>query len=312
MLEEVAYVTLAVRNLSACRSVYGNQLGLSEFDCGGDWDDGEICIFAVGPSALVLRADPAAPIAPAISAGSGGPAPPPAVVDHFALYTPRMDDAYAALKDRNIASLSEPSTTAVGHRNMQRALLAFEDPNGLHVQISETVDPRPHLEDRRAAKRRMARERMPPGILDSGAGATDGARPTAWRPSGFDHISTYCADFERTRAFYKEQLGLEEFFHSTTREAGLSLEPGFAQSAFAVGGTDIELATHAGGTAGPTTVRELGFWTDDIDRAYRLLKDRGVAVDGCPSEETAPPHVRSRALALRSPDGLAMAIVQRL
>lgn len=307
MLGEVAYVALAVRDIDACRAVYGSQLGLSELESGSDGDR-EVCVFAVGPSALVLRADPAAPVAPAISAASGDLAPPPAVVDHFALHTSSADDAYAALKKSGLASLTEPSTTAVGHRNMQRTLLAFEDPNGLHVQISETVDPRPHLEGRRAAKRRMA-------AFDSGAGPTDGVRLTGGRPSfgGFDHISTYCADFERTRAFYKEQLELEEFFHSATREAGLALEPGFAQSAFAIGGTDLELATHASGaTAGPTTVRELGFWTDDVDRAYRILKDGGGAVGDPPSEGVTPPHIRSRAIALRGPDGLLMAIAQRL
>ena len=320
MLGEVAYVTLLVRDTDACGAVYGGQLGLAEIESGRDGDDGEVCVFAIGPSALVLRADPAAPVAPSPPAGSGDLAPPPAVVDHFALHTTSADDAHAALKDGGIAFLGEPSTTPVGHRNMQRTLLAFKDPNGLHVQISETVDPRPHLEGRRAAKRRMAalentRERVPPGTLDSGAGNTDGVRPTDNRPSlfgGFDHISTYCADFDRTRAFYKEQLGLEEFFHSTTREAGLELEPGFAQSAFAIGGTDLELATHAGGTAGPTTVRELGFWTDDVDCAYGMLKDSGVAIDGPPSEGVAPPHIRSRAIALQGPDGLAMAIAQRL
>ena len=179
--------------------------------------------------------------------------------------------------------------------------------------ISHAGDPSDPATNRPGRKKR---ERMPLGILDSGAGSTDGARSTDGRPSlfgGFDHITTYCADFERTRAFYRDQLGLEEFFHSATREAGLPLEPGFAQSAFAIGGTDLELATHAsGGTAGPTTVRELGFWTDDVDRVYRVLKDGGVTVDGPPSEGVAPPHIRSRAITLRGPDGLEMAIAQRL
>ena len=98
-----------------------------------------------------------------------------------------------------------------------------------------------------------------------------------------------------------------------TREPGQAVEAGFAQSAYAVGGTDIELASKATvGPIKPGTIRQLGFWTDDIDGAYGSLMDRGVALDRPPSEWTPLPGMRRRAFSLQGPDGLRIQIAQLL
>ena len=230
MLKELGHIVMAVRDQSAYRTFYGGELGLEELGCGNDAQGRTVCMFKIGPSILELRQDPAT-------------APAHPIVDHFALFVDNLDASYAALREKNINFLNEPATTAIGHRNMQRALAALEDPNGFHIQLSEIIDPRPHLEERKAAKHRMASAANLSALF-----------------GGFDHISTYCTDFARTRDFYRMQLGLEEFFHSTTREPGQPVAPGFAQSAFAVGGTDIELAFYDGSDpVEPGTIQQLGF-----------------------------------------------------
>ena len=288
MLKELDHVVMAVRDMAACLALYGGELELAELGRGEGDDGSEVCMLGIGPSILELRQD-----AVASTAGEASASTRP-VVDHFALLVENMDETYAVLKDRNIDFANEPASTDIGHRNMQRTLAMFVDPTGFHVQLSETIDPRPHLDERKAAKRRMAG--VAPGLF-----------------GGIDHISTYCADFGRTRAFFHETLGLEEFFHSTTREAGLEVEAGFAQSAFAIGGTDIELATYAAGTSiGAGTVVQLGFRTDDIDRAYQTLQQSGVALDGPPAESAPLADMRRSTFALHSPDGLRIQIAQTL
>ena len=286
MLDEVAHLKLAVRDLGVSRSLYGEQLGLEEV-AGGTTPDGcEVCLFAVGPSILELRQAPAS-----TSHDCGQPEQPP-VIAHFALLVDDLQATYDTLKTRNIPFLGEPSATAIGHRNMQRALLAFEDPDGLHVQISETIDPRPHIVARKAAKHRMA------------AGTTG-------LFGGFDHISTYCLDFASARAFFAAQLGLDEFFHSTAREVGESVESGFAQAAFAVGGTDIELATAPlDAPLSEGVIRQLSFWTSDLDTAARHLLENGARLAD-PEDWMPLADLRGRVLSTRSPDGLDVRVVER-
>ena len=292
MLDELAHLQLAVADLSASRALYGGELGLVEMGSGRDANGCDFCLFAVGPSILELRQDPAA--RSRSEHVEDGVVQPP-VADHYALLVDDMDSTYATLKNRDISFLNEPTVTPIGHRNMQRALLAFEDPDGLHVQISETVDPRPQVEDRRAAKRRMSK---------AGPGGPFG---------GFDHVSTYCVDFAAAREFYGTHLEMDEFFHSATREAGETVKAGFAQAAFAVGGTDIELATaplESPLQAGH--IRKLTFSTSrDLDAACRQLRDRGVALEE-PSEWTPLPDVRWRSVDVRSADGLVIGIASCL
>ena len=211
MLTQMSHIVMAVPDLEACRSFYGQALELPEIGQDINADGQATCLLQIGPSVLELWEDRAAP--------SFDHALRPEV-DHFALYVDDLDATYEILKDRDIEFNGVPHTTELGHRNMQRALVTCTDPGGFHVQLAEIVDPRPDLEGRRVAKKAMA----------------EASRADAVLFGGIDHISTYCTGFSATRAFYKEILGLEEFFHSTTREEGVEVAAGFAQGAFAIGG----------------------------------------------------------------------------
>ncbi|NKB68289.1 MAG: hypothetical protein GKR89_14600 [Candidatus Latescibacteria bacterium] len=286
MLTGVGHIVMAVTNLSACRAHYGQGLGLAQLGA-EDGANSQQYLFGIGPSIIELRQK---------STGDLNSAATRPVVDHLAFYVDDLERAYTALKERDVDFLSAPAATAPGHRNMQRALATLVDPDGFAVQLSQTIDPRPHLQTRQDAKHAMA------------------SASTLSPPfGGIDHISTYCTDFARTRDFYRRQLGLEEFFHSTTREQGQAVVPGFAQSAFAVGGTDIELAVYdTQAPVAPGIIRQLGFISDDIDRTFGELRDNGVALDGPPTEQSPLPGVRHSAFTLQAPDGLQIKIAQVL
>ena len=289
MLKQISRIAMTVADLEACRSFYGRLLELPEIGRGIKADGQAFCLLQIGPTTLELRPDPAAPSS-AHSAGARRPE-----IDHFALYVDDLDAVYKRLEDRDIEFAGAPQTTDLGHRNMQRALVACTDPNGFHLQLAQVVDPRPHLKGRRAAKKTMA--------------AASGAQAVLF--GGIDHISTYCTDFAASRAFYRDILGLEEFFHSTSREEGVEVAAGFEQGAFAIGGTDIELATdETWRELGPGPVGELSFSTDDLDRAYEVLHSRGAQLDEAPADKAAQIHSQSRAFAVQGPDGLVVRIVQ--
>ena len=281
MLLELNQMVMAVSDLAACRFLYGGPLGFEEAD-----REAETSWFRVGPTLVELRQD----------RGDGHPADEEArpAISHIALYVESIDGAYGRLREAQVPLQGPPSATAFGHRNMQRSLLAFQDPNGFTVQVSETIDPREHLEERKQAKRAMA----------AVAGKSQVFR-------GIDHIAMYCTDYTATRSFYTEALDLDEFFHSTTREEGEVVAPGFEQGAFAVGGTDIEMATDETWTAvRPGVVRQLGFSTADVDRDYQAAVDSGLETEGPPVEWAPCPSIRQRAFRLRDPDGLNIQISQ--
>lgn len=103
---------------------------------------------------------------------------------------------------------------------------------------------------------------------------------------------------------------MEEFFYNNKREEGKPVEPGFEQAAFAIGGTDIELATsQAWDEVGPGPVRVLGLWSDDVDGDYLAIKDR-VGTDGEPSKMQSLTDLRMRAFTVRGPDGQPVQIAQ--
>ena len=284
MLLQLNHLVMVVRDLAACRVLYRGPLGLEEV--GEGKSVGGACLFNVGPTLMELREDPAAP-----EPYQGEEREHPAI-NHIALYTGNIEDTYAALVDTDVGLQGPPQATELGHRNMQRSLLSFTDPNGFTVQISETIDPRDHLEGRRQAKRNMAAGTL--GLF-----------------GGIDHIAMYCTDYAATRHFYAETLGLEEFFHSTTREEGTVVASGFEQGAFAVGGTDIEMASDDTWTAvRPGTVAQLGFSIADVDRAFGMLQESGVTPEGAPAEWSPCSGISRPAFTLRDPDGTTIQISQ--
>ncbi len=281
MLLELNRMYMAVTDLTASRALYGGPLGLVEVGRGA-----EASWYRVGPTLVELRQDRDAAPAPDEEAQPA--------ISHIALYVESINNAYATLQEAQVPLQGPPSATAFGHRNMQRSLLAFPDPSGFTIQVSQTIDPREHLEERKQAKRAMA----------AAAGASQVFR-------GIDHIAMYCTDYAATRSFYVEALGLDQFFHSTTREEGEVVAPGFEQGAFAVGGTDIEMATDETWNAvGPGVLRELGFSAADVDRAYQAAVESGLQVEGPPTEREPCPSIRQRAFRLRDPDGMSIQISQ--
>lgn len=265
MLTEVCHIVMGTADLEGTRAFYGGPLGLPELS-------GDLTSFKIGPTTFELRSDPAM---------SEPPRQPS--VDHIALYVDDIDATHTALNG-GVGFQTPPHITPLGHRNMQRGLLAFSDPNGFTFQVSQTVDPRDHLEGRRAAKREMATARRDPEHF-----------------GGIDHISMYCSDFGTTRAFLTETLGLKEFFYSDSREEGETVAPGFEQAAFAIGGTDIELASDdTWNEVRPGRIQELGFSTGSLDQAQEQLDRKGIS---------AHRDADGGAISLRDPDGLSIRII---
>ena len=264
MLRQLHSIVMAVDDFEVSRAFYTDALALEQVGS----DENSIRV-KIGPTTLELRADEP----------DAGSADQPSV-DHFAFNVDNIDETYSALRDR-VPFKAPPHTTEVGHRNMQRALLAFDDPNGFGIQIAETVDTRDHLEGRRQAKEEMASQGNG-GLL-----------------RGFDHISTYCTDFATVRAFYTEQLGLEEFFYSNTREEGEVVAAGFEQAAFAIGGTDIELASDENWNDVRTDrIRRLEFTADNAEESFGQAQSSGATA------------IESHAMTLLHPDGLPVGITQ--
>ncbi len=296
MLTRLLHVAMAVPDLAPCTDFYGRALGLSQSGEGVDSHGQAFRKYRIGPTDLILSEDPDA-VPYADLAGNVR-----TEVDHFALYVDDVVDIYETLRSRGILFRDRPHATELGHRNMQRSLVSFEDPFGFTLQLSQTVDPRPRLAARIEAKKAMA------GMAGIG-GRTGGRTATINRFGGIDHISIYCTDFAANRALYRDILGLDEFFYSTTREEGAAVGTGFEQGAFAVGGTDIELASddewrHL--AYGP--IRELGLLSDQIDRARASLRAQGVPFEE-PARDGALYYPGRSSLAFNSPDGMQLHIV---
>ena len=289
MLTRLLHMAMAVPDLAPCTDFYGRALGLPQSGEGVDSHGHAFQKYRIGPTDLILSEDPAAlPFAKLAGIAR-------TEVDHFALYVEDVAAVFENLRSRGISFRDKPHATELGHRNMQRSLVSFEDPFGFTLQLSQTVDPRPRLASRIEAKKAMA----------CITGQTAASSPFG----GIDHVSSYCTDFTANRALYRDILGLDEFFYSTTREEGAAVGTGFEQGAFAVGGTDIELASddewrHL--AHGP--VRGLGLQSNQIDRARASLRAQGVPFEERASDGALYYPGRS-SLTFNSPDGMQLHIV---
>ena len=287
MLTQLSHVVMAVPDLESCLEFYGKSLGLPDSGGGTDVSGKAFRRYGIGPSDLILLEDPTAEPYARLAGRVR------TEVDHFALYVEDLDTVFETLQGRGILFRDRPHTTELGHRNMQRSLVSFEDPNGFTLQLSQTVDPRPHLKTRKEAKKSMA-----------------GLAPDTSLFGGIDHVSSYCTDYKANRTLYRDILGLDEFFYSTTREEGVEVATGFEQGAFAIGGTDIELASdnewqHL--AQGP--IRGLGFHTDRIDQAIDILSSRGVSFAETTGDRM-PFNPGQNTLEFNSPGGMPLYIAQ--
>ena len=292
MLTAVGHVQMRVRDFDRCRATYRAGLGLREIADGHGADGHRICMLAVGPSVLELLEDPKAVTALSPSGSVLAPREVPGSVGHMAYYASDNEKAFVTLRDAGIplTTTDGPSLQPIDHCYMQRTLVEFRDPNGLVVQVAEVVDPREHLVARRTAKRKLTAEVGEGKIIQ-----------------GIDHINIACSDIDANRPLFVEKLGLEEIVFRTTEGRG--------ESVVVVGITDLEIAqidTAERGKLGPGIVSGLGFWTDDVELCYRILKGQGVAVGGPPSERTPLPGVGRVAFNIEGLDGLPLEIAQRI
>ncbi len=95
----------------------------------------------------------------------------------------------------------------------------------------------------------------------------------------FHHVAVICSDYDRSKAFYTQVLGLE-VIAETYREARDSWKLDLALP----GGGQIELFTFPGAPARPSHpeaqgLRHLAFAVDDVAAARHSLESRGIEVE---------------------------------
>ena len=291
-MTSIGRLQMRVLDLKACGGFYGGVLGLPEIGRGVGADGRPSVAFALGPSVVELTEDPGAVNG---RLPSGEPQKEwnevPGSVNHLALYVDDNEAVYADLKGKAPEAYVHggPQAQPLGHTYLQRSLIDYWDPNGLIIQISETIDDRPEVQAHRREKEEVRRATGGDGFFH-----------------GFDHLSIYITDADATRRQFVDQLGMKEF--------GDGKMEGRDQSVFAVGLTDLEMNesdAYRDKVLGPGIVDTLGFWTDDVDRAYAELKEKGAALSGRPSNLTPLPGLSVRAFELEGPDGLPMEIAER-
>ena len=151
LLTGIAHLEMRVRDLDACRALYGEQLGLKETAHGVGPHGDRVSMFATGDSVLELHEDPSAVTSLLPFGEKKDPMEVPGSVGHFAFYTEDNNEAFRALKDF-LASNSHNvtwdglSVQPIDHVYMQRSLLEFSDPGGYVIQIVDLIDPREHHE----------------------------------------------------------------------------------------------------------------------------------------------------------------------
>ena len=298
MVTGIAFIQMQVRDLDACRDLYGPQLGFKELAYGSDRSGAPVSIFAVGTSVLQLHESGDAVTEYLPSGQRMEYLEAPGAIQHFSFYTQDnqrvFDELHEVLqRNRQVPLGAGPSLQPLDHAYTQRTLLSFLDPSGYSMQISELVDPRDHLKPRLAFKKAVARAGGP-GLLQ-----------------GFDHIHIVTRDVQAERAFFGQVLGLQELLFRTQTVPPVA---GFAESVMAAGMTELEFVQSdesAQRRLGPGVVCGLGFATDDLDTTYRRLQDCGQVDIDHPVQDVSPlPAIERRGFSLRRLGGLELQIVQ--
>ena len=298
MITGIGHLQMTVGDVAACREVYGAQLGLEELASGKGPDGASVVVLDAGTSVLELRERADAVNAFLPSGEKKDHLDVPGSVGHLAFYVEDNDEAFAALKEvllgKSRATKDGPSVQPIDHAYMQRSLLEFDDPNGYVVQIADVLDPREHLKERRAEKTALAAAVGRPGLL-----------------RGLDHLHIGCSDVASSREVFSRQLGLVELTH---RIGEGDMPEGAEECVFSAGLTDLEInhyLTPRPRRYGAGTVTSLGFWTDDVELAYRTMRDRRASVGAPPSEIATLPGIRRMAFTFDGLDGLRLEIAQR-
>jgi glyoxylase I family protein len=121
------------------------------------------------------------------------------------------------------------------------------------------------------------------------------------------HIAIICSDYERSKHFYTEVLGLKivrEVYREARNSYKLDLE--------VAGQYQVELFSFPNPPARPTTpeaagMRHLAFEVDDIDEAVLHMQANGIKVESIRIDE----FTGKRDTFFADPDGLPIEFVER-
>ena len=124
---------------------------------------------------------------------------------------------------------------------------------------------------------------------------------------GTHHVAVICSDFERSKRFYTEVLGLEvisEVYREARRSHKLDLK--------LPDGTQFELFSFPDPPPRPSYpeacgLRHLALAVADLDAAVRHLEGHGVAVEPVRVDE----YTRKRFTFFADPDGLPLELYER-
>ena len=143
---------------------------------------------------------------------------------------------------------------------------------------------------------------------------------------GIVHVGLTVTDLDRSVAFYRDVLGLA--YLGEMEMEGLETERLFqrkdckARVAYLNGSREmaaVEMIQFVGqeperqtGDLFRTSISELCFFVEDIDREYRRLKEMGVEFLSEPQtfDSTKYGFGKSRAVYLRDPDGIVLELLQ--
>ena len=133
---------------------------------------------------------------------------------------------------------------------------------------------------------------------------------------GIVHVGLTVTDLDRSVAFYRDVLGLA--YLGEMEMEGLETERLF-QRKDCKAAPPVEMIQFVGqeperqtGDLFRTSISELCFFVEDIDREYRRLKEMGVEFLSEPQtfDSTKYGFGKSRAVYLRDPDGIVLELLQ--
>lgn len=124
---------------------------------------------------------------------------------------------------------------------------------------------------------------------------------------GLHHVAVICSDYQRSRAFYTETLGLTvlaENFRADRQSWKLDLA--------LPDGTQIELFSFPDAPVRPSRpeaqgLRHLAFAVDDVAAVKRMLEAQGVAVE----DIRIDPYTDRKFTFFADPDGLPLELYQQ-
>jgi lactoylglutathione lyase len=155
-------------------------------------------------------------------------------------------------------------------------------------------------------------------------GPRDAGRERPGRTVGFGHVGFQVSDLERSRAYYRDVIGLNELERLTRDEPYLSQVTGYPDVSLEialfeepVSGTILELVEYPAGlghpidpaTANPGT-GHVCFIVDDVDAIHARALAAGHGSVNPPVTPTAGRWVGGRSVYLLDPDGIRVELVQ--